>query len=153
NYMKYVVPVLPRYNGRLCIGVDWGGGGLSGESLTKVSICGLAPDGRVHVLFGMMFNSTATTQKQAEVIHYLWKLCGGPPIAHDNLGIGSKCEAMLIEKGAPYTSLVPMESAGETQGRIMNRRKASEDRPRPAISVDKTRGLLHLVEAFKSGQV
>ncbi len=153
NYMKFVVPELPKYGGRVCIGVDWGGGGLSGESLTKVSVCALDASGKIHVLFGMSFASTATAQKQAEIIHYIWKLCGGPPIAHDNLGIGSKCEAMLVEKGVPYSALIPMEYTGETQGQIMRHRKASEERPRPAISVDKTRGLLHMIEAFRSGQV
>lgn len=60
---------------------------------------------------------------------------------------------MLVEKGVPILSLIPMEYTGETQGLIMRRRKASEERPRPAISVDKTRGLLHMIEAFRSGQV
>lgn len=153
NSMHHVLSIIHQYAGRIIIGVDWGGGGLSKESLTKVAICGLASDGKLHVLFGMSFASTATTQKQAEIIHYLWNITKAQYIAHDNLGIGSKCEAMLVEKGVPISALVPMEYVGETQGQILKRRKASEDRPRPALSVDKTRGLLHLIEAFRSGQV
>lgn len=153
NSMAEIMPILDRYSGRLVIGVDWGGGGLSGESLTKVAICGFNHDGRVHVLFGMMFKSTDSTQKQAEIIHYLWQITRAPYIAHDNLGLGSGCEAMLIEKGVPASSLVPMEYAGETQGQIMRPRRATQDRPRPAVSIDKTRSMLHMIEAFRSGQI
>lgn len=153
NRMDDVLPTLHKYGEKLIIGVDWGGGGLSGESLTKVSLCGLAPDGKIHVLFGMQFTSTASTQQQASIIHFLWKTSKAQFIAHDNLGIGSKCEAMLVEKGVPLATLLPMEYVGETQGVICRRRKATQERPRPAIAVDKTRGLLHLIEAIHSQQV
>lgn len=152
NHLGSILPRLREYQD-IVLGVDWGGGGLSGESLTKVAVCGLNSDGRIHVLFGMKFGSTASTQEEANVIHMIWKVTKARYIAHDNLGIGSKCEAMLVEKGIPVPTLVPMEYAGETQGQICRSRKSTPERPRPAISIDKTRGMLHMIEAFHSGQI
>lgn len=153
NVLDSVLDKLHLYQGRLAIGVDWGGRGLSGESLTKIALCGLAPDGKIHVLFGLSMSQTASSQDEAAVINHLFQVTKPRFIAHDNLGIGARAEEMLVEKGIPRSIMVPMEYVGETQGAILKHRKRTPDRPRAVISVDKTRGLLHLIEAIKSRQV
>lgn len=153
NQMDQVVPILSRYNGRLAIGVDWGGRGMSGESLTKICLSGLNSDGKIHVLFGVQLPPTATSQDEAAVLNHIFKVSGASRIAHDNLGIGARAEEMMIEKGVPRSAFLPMEYVGETQGQILKPRPRTKDRPRAVMSVDKTRGLLHLIEAIKSQQV
>lgn len=153
NYLDHVIPKLPEYAGRIAIGIDWGGRGISGESRTKIAVCGLAGNGKMDILFGLQMVSTASSTDEARVINHLWRTTKAQYIAHDNIGIGSRAEEMLVEAGIPRSVFVPMEYQGETQGVILKLRKATPERPRSVYGVDKTRGLLHLIEAIKSKQV
>lgn len=153
NKLEDALKIIHLYQGRIAIGVDWGGRGISGESRTKIAVCGLSSNGQMHILFGVQLPMTADSKKEAEVIYHLYKTCRPELIAHDNIGIGSRAEEMLVSHGVPKSIIIPMEYVGETQGFILKRRAPSESNPKLIYSVDKTRGLLHLVEAYKSGQI
>jgi hypothetical protein len=153
NRIDDALQLANRYDGRIAIGIDWGGRGISGESLTKFCVAGLNSDGKIHAILGIQLPKTADSRAEATVLTHLWKVFKPQFIAHDNLGIGARAEEMMINAGVPATLFRPMEYAGETQGDILAFKPATQDRPKAVTRVDKTRGLLHLIEAIKCKQV
>jgi hypothetical protein len=152
NYVPDAIKRLSIYSGRIAIGIDWGGRGMSGTSLTKVCVVGMRSDSSIDILFGAQLPKDATSVDEAALIKYLYQMFKPEVIAHDNLGIGQRAEEMLITSGIPSNLFAPMEYAGETQGVIMKRRNIPGS-TKVVFNVDKTRGLLHLVEAFKQDKI
>lgn len=153
NTVEQALQNIHLYDGRIVLGIDWGGRGMSGKSLTKIAVCALAPNGIIDILFGVQLPATSNSAKEAQVITYLWEVFKPMFIAHDNIGIGQRAEEMVVQCGIPLDKLLPMEYVGETQGLILKSRAINENNPRMVYNVDKTRGLLHLVEAYKQGHI
>lgn len=151
NTVEDALTIANGYAGRIVIGIDWGGQGMSGESKTKIAVCGLSSRGTVDVIFGIQLDNTGEAGFETQVVLHLWKIFKAKFIAHDNIGIGARCEEMLVQAGVPLTTLLPMEYVGETQGMILKARKTTAEAPRQVYNVDKTRGLLHLVTAYQQG--
>lgn len=148
NTVENALSLADHYSGRVALGIDWGGRGMSGKSLTKVAVVGLRPDLTTHIIFGVQLTKDASSAEEAAVINFLYRTFRPQMIAHDNLGIGQRAEEMLVAAGIPPQIFMPMEYAGETQGLIMKRRDIP-DSTKVVFNVDKTRSLLHLVEAYK----
>jgi RNase P subunit RPR2 len=153
NTVEHALKTVHLYDGRIVIGIDWGGRGMSGKSLTKIAVCGLASNGLIDILVGVQLPATSNSAKEAQVINHLCQMFNPKFIAHDNIGIGQRAEEMLVQSGIPLEKLLPMEYAGETQGVILKTRAINANNPRVVYNVDKTRGLLHLVEAYKGGHI
>lgn len=152
NHVPTAARNLSQYRGRIAIGIDWGGRGMGGASYTKVCVAAMRSDSTIDVLFGATLPKDATSHDEAALINYLFKVFKPQFVAHDNIGIGARAEEMLIGSGIPASVMMPMEYVGEMQNAIVRRRRVP-DTSKTVFSVDKTRGLLRLVECYKADKI
>jgi hypothetical protein len=94
----------------LALGVDWGGGGISGTSLTKVAIAGLRSDNKIDVIFGAAFVNPQEHIREALQIKLLMNLFGIKVMCHDYSGAGHVRESILTQTGVlDVSQTMPME--------------------------------------------
>lgn len=151
NRLEEALARLSIYNGRVAVGVDWGGGGISGESRTKLAVVGMHANGKLECIFGLqILNSSSRTDEARVIIHILQRV---QPLwfAHDTATIGDVSEEILVNMGYPQKKIWPMSYVGETGGVLM--KAASGQRAKPYYVVDKSRSLLHLAETIKTSNI
>lgn len=141
-----------RYHS-VVLGVDWGGGGESGVSRTKVAAAGLAADGVAEVFFGDQLPPTTDRKWEAEQVLERARLVRAHVIAHDYGGVGSATEAILTHLGWPLSHLAPMSYQANMSGDMVGRASPSGARQRGFYVMDKARTLQHLAVAIREGKV
>lgn len=153
NRLEIACAKLAKYNGRVAVGVDWGGGGMSGESLTKLAVVGLTSTGKIEVPFGLTIMGSASRTDEAKTIFYVLQKVQPLIFAHDTNGIGDATEELLLNLGFPQKRVWPMSYVGETGGTMMTLKPPSMGRPKSYWTVDKARSLLHIAETIKTGNM
>lgn len=153
NRLETAIKRLSEYDGRIAVGVDWGGGGMTRESLTKIAVCGLTSTGRIDTIFGLALTNRMPKRAEAQIIYTICKAVNPLIFAHDDASVGDVCEEMLVALGLPQNRIMPMTYVGQTGGLMMAPSKASDTKPKVVWSVDKARSLLHYVEAVKNGKI
>lgn len=153
NTLEQAKKALPRYSGRVAVGVDWGGGGISGTSRTKLAVVGLTASGKLEVVFGIEILGSASRTDEARVIFHILREIQPQWFAHDTASIGDATEELLVNMGYPQKKIWPMSYVGECGGQMMVAKPPSEARPKSYYIVDKARTLLHLAQTIKTGNI
>jgi hypothetical protein len=143
NSLAQFAAVRNRYRA-VTIGIDWGGGGVEGDSRTKVAIAALAPDGRVHVPFGKEYPAGENHFGEAADIANIITAARPDWVAHDYNGAGAVRESLLINAGWPLNRIVPYVYSYNQGGRVV----AYDAAPVPGKPTTgkqrQTRGFYHL---------
>jgi len=123
------------------LGIDWGGGGKSRTSYTKLSLVGWTPDGVFRILWGKKLLTPHEPGVEADEIVRWINRFDPHFIAHDYTGAGLMREHILIESGVPIARNMPMQyvhSCGRFPVRYV---PASDVNPRPYWQMAKSRVL------------
>lgn len=145
---KAVMVRLPHYTTRV-LAVDWGGGGESGVSFTTMALLGLAPDGKIHCLWGKRLVASQEHLREArELLH--WTSVFAPDVVvHDYTGAGVVREAILVQAGFDLNRVMPIEYVRAASGAMIKHVPASILHNRGRYRLDKTRSLLWTCQAIK----
>lgn len=158
NRLQPFLKDIQRYGNRIAIGVDWGGGGVSKESRTKLAISGInQANGLVDVRFGMDLRLTMGEWEEAQHIWHVIKnvlsRCPNVVVCYDDNSVGASRTEMMVQMGLPRHCLWPMSYVGETKNLIMLPRPPVPGSNKVIWSVDKARSLKFLIQAMKLGKV
>jgi hypothetical protein len=127
----------------VAMSVDWGGGGLSGDSLTAVSILGLTSDGKIHVRYGLKYKDQ-TPETESRLLLHMYQLIMPSFLCHDYTGsAGHLREILLRQWGIASSQLVPIYLVGYSPNYLIVP-TVSSPRNRTYYKVDKTK-LLQIV--------
>ncbi len=135
------------------LGVDWGGGGATGVSRTKVAAAGLTQSGRVEVFYGAQFAPGTDRVAEGREVLRIARLVNARMIAHDAIGVGVASEAVLTHLGWPVTHIAPMVYRGMTGGELVEFHQPAQQRMRGFFTVDKAKTLQFLAMAVRAGAV
>lgn len=145
---KAVLARLPHYTTRV-LAVDWGGGGEAGVSFTTMALLGLAPDGKIHCLWGKRLVASQEHLREAkELLH--WTAVFAPDVVvHDYTGAGVVREAILVQAGFDLNRVMPVEYVRAASADMLRYVPPSVLHNRGRYRLDKTRSLLWTCQAVK----
>lgn len=144
-----------RQHYQSCVmGVDWGGGGEDGVSLTAIAILGMLPDGRIDVLFGKKLLTTHDHVAEAEECARLFYRFNCQLLAHDYTGAGNIRETVMVHvAGVEPSRLLPMQLVRAASQGIMTYVPATPQHPRDIWRLDKARSLQLTAYCLKLGRL
>ena len=138
--------------------VDWGGGGVSKgksdfalQSYTVMAVCGLSPNGQVHVLYAHRCMTPNAHVTEARTILELMRQFECSHVVHDYTGAGTVRETVLMQAGLPLNSILPVAYTGPARGDIIVYRPPTETHTRGHYSMDRNRALNYCCQFIKSG--
>ena len=154
NNTKEALKAALRYKGRIALGIDWGGGGMSGVSRTKAAIVGLSPTGKTDVLYGIDFGSTSRVFDEVDLLMTLAVKFGCVMVCHDaGGGVGANKEAMIYQSGVPQEIIMPMMYCGPMSDAMIKERGSQKKGQPKTYMVDKSRSITFSCQAIKQGHV
>jgi hypothetical protein len=131
------------------LGVDWGGGGEEGLSLTTIAFLGIAPTGRIEVLYGKRLLTPHDHLLEAEEVLELYKHLNPNMVAHDYTGAGILRETFLMQAGVPMNRIMPCMYVGSARKKLCLHVPPTPQHPRSHYHVDKSRSLLTVCASIK----
>lgn len=141
----------PAY--RYCaLGVDWGGGGRSGLSLTTIAFAGLTASGNIEISFAERIVTETDPKSEARRIVHIFRQLMPTFIAHDYTGAGNVREAYLVEWGISEQQLAPMYFLG-TSTNFMIVPTLMTAKNRTYYKMDKTKAYQFVCAAIKEGKI
>lgn len=130
-------------------GIDWGGGSVTGESLTTIVYAGLTQDYRIEIPWAIKLPPQDPIKEADAILSYFDKLRPSR-IVHDFTGgIGSLRETILRNKGVPPEIIIPIYLVSSTTNYMVLPVYAPH-RSRVHYKVDRTRMLQHLIGSIKA---
>ncbi len=133
------------------LAIDWGGGGILGESLTTVSAAGMLPDGKIEICFGRRLENMEDHFAEAEQIIGFIQQVQPDFIVHDYTGpSGTLRETIMRNRGLDPASMIPIYMVGSSVNYTMLPVYNSE-RSRSYFKMDKTKALQIVLGAIKAG--
>lgn len=136
------------------LGVDWGGGGEKGISLTALAVLGIRPDGLIDVLFGKkLYGTTHNHDVEARECLRVFARFSCAMMAHDFTGAGDLRETVMVHNGMPYDRLMPIQYAGPAMGAVLNPVAPTPGNPRRRWTANKTRTLQLTCYALRFGKI
>lgn len=154
NKLEEALRIAQYYEGRLAMGIDWGGGGLSGISRTKMAIVGLSNTGKTDVLFGIDFGATSNVFDEVDLITIIAAKFGVTYVAHDaGGGMGTNKEAMMRQCGIDDRIVKSVFYTGPMGDAMIKPRPAQEPNRPTTYSLDKSRSLTFACQAIKQGHL
>ncbi|MDR3232159.1 MAG: phage terminase large subunit family protein [Planctomycetaceae bacterium] len=136
------------------IGVDWGGGGLSGISTTSFALCGLRPNGIIEVFSGYRSSDPNNFNLEARRLKDTYVNFKARAIACDFQGAGRMRFDKLLEIGLPVKNLYPIEFGNLGNGAVAKHVRFNKKENIPEHhELNKTRGLLLMSHLIKSAQI
>lgn len=142
------------------LAVDWGGGGVSKgksdlalQSYTVIAVCGLAPNGQVHVLYAHRCLTPNAHIAEAKLILDLMNLFECSHVVHDYTGAGTVRETVLLQSGLPAHSLLPVAYTGPAKGDIIVYKPPTQTHNRGHYTMDRNRALNYCCQFIKSGVI
>lgn len=142
------------------LAVDWGGGGVSKgksdlalQSYTVIAVCGLAPNGQVHVLYAHRCLTPNAHIAEAKLILDLMNLFECSHVVHDYTGAGTVRETVLLQSGLPAHSLLPVAYTGPAKGDIIVYKPPTQTHTRGHYTMDRNRALNYCCQFIKSGVI
>lgn len=135
------------------MGVDWGGGGEEGVSLTAIAVLGMLPDGKIDVIYGKKLLTPHDHNGEANEVKRLYNVFQCERIAHDYTGAGELRETVMVHSGMHSGALMPISYIGAGSGNILNYKPSTVHHPREYWTADKSRSLQVTCYAIKFGQV
>ena len=122
------------------MGIDWGGGGESGESLTSAAYLGLRIDGVIEVPWGIKLLTPHDHILEASQLFEAIQILGPEVVAHDFGGSGAYRETILVHSGVSLQSIMPCVYVGPCSN-PMYHVAPTPTTPRDHYRVDKTKTL------------
>jgi len=142
------------------LAVDWGGGGVNKgksdfalQSYTVIAVCGLAPNGQVHVLYAHRCLTPNAHIAEAKLILNLMTLFECSHVVHDYTGAGTVRETVLLQSGLPAHSLLPIAYTGPAKGDIIVYKPPTQTHTRGHYTMDRNRALNYCCQFIKSGVI
>jgi hypothetical protein len=148
NDLRAALKLLPNYTA-ITLGIDWGGGGESGLSSTKVAVLGRKHDDKLDVIYGENLVAYNDHIKEAQYILHLAQAFHAQLIGHDFGGAGVLRETLLIQAGFPANQIFPANYNYITASAMVTYKAPTGDSTRHYYVVDKTRSLLLLCQLVK----
>lgn len=145
-----VFAALPEYQ-MTALGIDWGGGGKTEDSYTKIALCGLGPDGKISVLWGRKLLTPHDHVREAREILEWYRRFRVPIVAHDYTGAGVVRETIMVQAGTPLSALMPIVYERSASVDLVRAVAATAIHPRHHFRADKTRSLLYVCYGIKLG--
>jgi hypothetical protein len=137
----------------MALGVDWGGGGVSGVSYTTLSLLGYLSDGTIDVCWGKrLLTPNDHLREAAEVWHWV-RYFNVRIMAHDYTGAGVLRESYLVQAGFPVGFSMPMQYVGSATRSLINYVEPTPEHQRAHYRLDKTRSLLTTLTGIKTGRI
>lgn len=150
NVLEDALAVKNKYV-HLAMGIDWGGGGLSGLSRTKAAIIGTSPTGKTDVIYGVDLNYSHDPFQEVKLLALLAMKFGCELIAHDaGGGVGATRESLLWQTGI-MLDVWPMNYVGPTGKGMLVPRPATQEGERTFFTLDKARSIDFLCQTIKQG--
>ena len=154
NDLAAALKVAKSYPGRLAMGIDWGGGGQSGESRTKAAIVGLSVTGRTDVLYGIDFGMTSRVYDEVTALMVLAAKFQVDIIAHDaGGGVGANKEAIMYDTGINPRLIWPMCYTGPMTNAMIKVQASQHEGEPTTFMVDKSRLVTFACQAIKQGHI
>jgi hypothetical protein len=141
-----------RYRHKI-LAVDWGGGGVSGISLTVAVVMGITSTGTIEVLWARRLMTPHDHLLEAKQCLDYYNMFKCSFVAHDYTGAGSLRETFLCQAGVPYERIIPIQYVRAASSKIMSVVKPTNNNPRLYYRVDKTRSLLTTCAAIRTKRV
>lgn len=141
------------------VSVDWGGnftGHRPGQlkmSFTVITVLGIAPDGQVHVLWGVRVLKSLEYEYEAAVIVAAVKKFHCSHFIHDYGGTGAERELLVRQAGFPLNNIILIKYHGAASKNIMALRPGTDIHPRPWYSVDRSRSLFTTTHCIRVGLI
>ena len=142
------------------VAVDWGGGGISQgksdlklQSYTTMAVCGLSPDGRVHVLYGYRSMTPHDHVREAKLVLGLMHHFRCSHVVHDYTGAGTVRETLLRQAGLPINCILPVAYVGPAKTGLIVYKPATEEHPRDHYAMDRNRALNYCCQFIKSNVI
>lgn len=152
NTEENAISQLSKYE-LVSLGVDWGGGGADGVSLTTLALCGLTHTKKVEVIWGTKLLNPLDPIKEAEIILYYLSKFQPHFIAHDYNGAGSIRETLLLQAGVEPSKIKGMVYSGARRTSIITYHAATPTHPREYYLIDKTKSLQMLCNLIRLGGI
>jgi hypothetical protein len=133
------------------LGVDWGGGGAEGVSLTALAVVGVRPDGKLELIYGKRLLTPHDHPAEAMECLKVFKDFQCSYLAHDFGGAGDLRETFMLQAGLPHEVIIPICYGGVVGGLPIRYIAPEGYRVRPYWMVDKSRTLQLTCYALKLG--
>jgi hypothetical protein len=134
------------------IGADWGGGGMSGDSLTKFACGGIGWDGKIDIYYGKVSSEPHDHHKEAILGQKLFAQFDSHVFAHDFAVSGEMRDKFMIDNGFPAQYILPFWYVPGLKQKIMNRVPAKGGR-RSYYTLDKPKSLALVCTAIRYGLI
>lgn len=140
------------------VAVDWGGGGvnkgksdLALQSYTVIAVCGLSPNGQVHVLYAHRCLTPNAHIAEAKLILDMLNLFECSHVVHDYTGAGTVRETVMLQAGLKPHQLLPVSYTGPAKGDIIIFKPPTQTHNRAHYTMDRNRALNYCCQFIKSG--
>jgi len=135
------------------LGVDWGGGGLSGISKTAIAAGGLRADGIVEIFFGHRSDTPNAHDLEAKKVMEIYRLFNASFVAMDWQSDGGALRrSYQIAAGLPPNKALPMRYARIGQGAIIKPIPQVQDIA-SHLQINKAKSFLALSHLIRSEMV
>ena len=141
-----------KYRMRVC-SVDWGGGGVKGDSLTVVTVLGLRDDGVIDVIYGHRSLTPHDRDGEAEFILKILVEFRCNFFVHDYNGAGSYREDYLLSNKFPLDRVMPVWYIRTASSNLMREYSETETHWRRHCKLDKPRSLHLTCQMIKQGKI
>lgn len=148
NTEENALKVLDNYT-LTALGIDWGGGGEDGVSLTAVAVLGLRPNGTIDCIHGKKLYTPHDHNAEAHECLRLFRTFRCSLFAHDYSGAGELRQTIMVQHGLPLDKIISIQYLGPGLGGVMTPHLPTATRPLPYWTVDKTRSLQYTCYALK----
>jgi hypothetical protein len=150
-HLKWIAQGRYKYWG---VGIDWGGGGVSGISKTAFALAGMRSDGIIEVFTGYRSNTPNDHNREAARTRDICNVFRCQFAAMDYAVAGSLRYTKLLDHGFNSRMIVPMEYVKIGQGAIARHAPAIPEDLIPArIQMHKARSLLILSFLIRAGRI
>lgn len=140
--------------------VDWGGGGVSKgksdlalQSYTSIAVCGLTPDGRIDVIYGIRSMNPHDHVREAKLIMGIMATFKCSHLVHDYTGAGTVRETILRQAGLDINNILPVAYTGPAKGGLILYKAATDNHPRAHYTMDRNRALNYCCQFIKSNVI
>jgi hypothetical protein len=133
------------------LGIDWGGRGATGISMTKAAVMGMRADGRMELIYGE--NMSTMIDEAAEVVRaiQIFNDFSCHLLAHDAGGSGGMRDVLLSSSRFPMRNVMPFVYVRAWANNAITYHAGTENQPKAYYSLDKARSLALMSNMIKSG--
>lgn len=133
------------------LAIDWGGGGADGVSFTVLALLGITTNKKVEVLWGKRLVTSQDHMKEARECLYWLKKFKVDLVAHDYTGAGVVRETVMVQAGFDLSRIMAIEYVRAASSNLIKFVPATPLHNRDHYRLDKTRSLLYVMQAIKTG--